>query len=238
VAEDHVEAVEGQFDAGGGHERFLMRPVDLGLMAGGGLEAQRRVGLAARPGALDVAAHGLVGADEAVVALKVLMDARREQGRLAGQPLVDQGLERVELRGCAPAPVDRLLAGLDVTLDRAPVTAQEPGDLGVGVSLAVQGLGVHELLLAEHASPLGRRRGTQGDDFCGWAARPALTDTIRCSWSDIIECSSTSSSMGLSGAWVLLDWNWPRPVSVETVRPTTGCLEHVNRPGFSGGSFP
>jgi hypothetical protein len=124
-------------------------PVDLSLVAGGGLKALRdRLGRL-RPGTVDVAAHGRVAARKAVVADEVLVDAGRLQAGVLGQPLVDHRFEGVELGGHAPAPVARLGSLGQVVLHRAPVAADDAADLGVGQPLAVQGSDVHELLLVD-----------------------------------------------------------------------------------------
>jgi len=92
MPQHHVEAIERQLEPGGGHERLLVGPVDLGLVAGCGLKAALELGVRPRARALQVAADGLVAAGEAVVAHEILVDARGEQAGLAREPLVDHGL--------------------------------------------------------------------------------------------------------------------------------------------------
>jgi hypothetical protein len=47
---------------------------------------------------LDIPAHGVVAALEPVVAHEVLMNTSRQQPRLVCEPVIDQGLELIELR--------------------------------------------------------------------------------------------------------------------------------------------
>ncbi len=157
VPQRHVKAVERKLQPRRGPDRRLVRPIDLRLMTRGGLKALLRPGrhaLIDGAGAFDVATYGLVGASEAVVAHEVLMDPGRQQPRALGQPLIDHRLERIELGRCALAPVDRLGVLGQIALDRPPIAADRPADLRVRVPLPVQGLDVHEVLLADqHTLP-------------------------------------------------------------------------------------
>jgi hypothetical protein len=49
------------------------------------------------PRALDVPAHGVIAPLKAIVAHEILVDAGGQKARGAGQPLIDQGLEGIEL---------------------------------------------------------------------------------------------------------------------------------------------
>ena len=192
VAEHHVEAVEGQLEPRARPDRLLVGPVDLGLVAGRGLKAALELGVRPRARALDVAAHRLVAAAEAVVAHEVLVDPRRLQARLAGEPLVNHRLDPIELRGLALAAVDGLRAVDQVAAHRPPVAAHQPADLGVGKPLSVQGPDVHELLLVDHrrlqVRSIERTWRRVRTDPRGPKA-PLQTYTFRWSWSDILRWS-------------------------------------------------
>jgi hypothetical protein len=67
------------------------------------------------------------------------------------EPPLDDLLEGVEFGGRLLLPaVHWLGAFLKVALNGAPVPADHPTDLCVGVTLAMQGVDVHELLLVDH----------------------------------------------------------------------------------------
>jgi len=98
------------------------------------------------------AADRVIDAGERVVANEILMHPGRQQPRLLREPLIDQRLERVQLRRHPLAPIDRLGALLEITLHRQPVTTNQPADLGIRIALARQRPDVHQLLLGDHPS--------------------------------------------------------------------------------------
>lgn len=154
-----MEAIQRPLQPRRGLDRLLVRPVDLRLPARPRLEPLLRPRLRLRPRPLDVAAHRVVAAVEAVIARQILIHPRREQPRLPREPLVDHRLERVELRRHPPPAIHRLRSLLQIALHRPPIAPDQPADLGVGKALALQRPHVHELLLIEHAA-LPRRDDT------------------------------------------------------------------------------
>lgn len=147
-----MEAVERACDPLGREDRLLIGPVHLRLMAGGGLEALLGgAGVFGGPEIPDVALDDLVAAAEAVVARQILVDAGGTERGFFLQPRLDDPLEGVELRGSFLSPtVDRLRALRQIALYGPPVAPHHTGDLGVGETLAAQGVYVHELLLFDH----------------------------------------------------------------------------------------
>jgi hypothetical protein len=127
-----------------------MGPVDLRLEARPSLEphlaARRR--LRARP--LDVPADRVVAPLEPVIADQVLMHPGRQQRRLRHEPLINQRLERVELRRHPLAAIGRLRALLEIPLHRPPIPTEQPADLRVRVALTRKRPDVHQILLADH----------------------------------------------------------------------------------------
>jgi hypothetical protein len=99
----------------------------------------------------DVTLDDLVAARKTVVTDQVLVDAGCPECGLPLEPPLDDLLEGIKFGGrLLLAAVRRLCAFLKVALDGAPVPADHPTDLCVGVTLAVQGVDVHELLLVDH----------------------------------------------------------------------------------------
>jgi hypothetical protein len=170
MAEHHVKAVERQLQPRARAERLLVRPIDLRLMARRRLKPLLALGRRPGPGPLHVAAHRVVAALEAVVAHQVLMDPRRQQPRLRGQPLIDPRLERIQLGRRAPAAIDRLHAVFQITLDRPPIAPHQPRDLGIAVPLTPKRPDVHQLLLADQCGLRARRQRTPR------ASRPPPTE--------------------------------------------------------------
>jgi hypothetical protein len=77
MAENHVKAVEGQLQPRGRADRLLMRPVDLRLVPGGGLEPLLDLLLSPRTGPLDIPAHRVIATLETVVTNQILVDPCR-----------------------------------------------------------------------------------------------------------------------------------------------------------------
>ena len=94
VREDHDEGPERPVSAGHG-QRADVRPVDLRLLAGQRLDAQEHLVSRRRPRFADIAAQR---ANTALVAAldEHVVDARRDQPRIARQRLVDEGNVRLE----------------------------------------------------------------------------------------------------------------------------------------------
>ena len=150
VAEHHVKAVERELQPRSRADRLLVRPVDLRLVPGRRLEPLTGPRRTPWTGPLGIAAHRVIAAREAIVAHQILVDARRQQTRLRGQPLIDQRLELIQLRRCAPALIDGLSTMLQIALHGPPITTQHPADLGIGQPLTLQRPDIHQLLLADH----------------------------------------------------------------------------------------
>jgi hypothetical protein len=135
---------------------LLVGPVHLSLVAGRGLKALlRQPGRElCSPNLFDVAAHDRVATIETVVSEEVLVDALCGKAWLSLEPTLDDALEGVELRGSPLAVVDGLGALGQIAFDRAPVATDHPADLGVGVTLSVQGPYVHPYLLIDQVLDL------------------------------------------------------------------------------------
>jgi len=165
-------------DVGAVGQHALVTPVDLGLGAGGDLEAAVHLGGAIgdpelgadlrAPGA-HVLLDALVGAAEAVgLGGEALVDGGRAEGALRGpQPGVDRADEGVDHPpGCRPRAVARQTRRPgEVLLRRPRVAAGETGDLAPGHAGVGQGtelLQIHPFLLLHHGTGHLRARL----DFC------------------------------------------------------------------------
>ena len=126
-----------------------MRPIDLGLEPGRGLKPHLGPAWRLRSRPVDIPAHSVIPAVKPIVTHEVLVDPRRQQPRLASEPLIDQRLEPVELRRHPPAAIRRLRTMLEIPLHRPPIPAQQPADLRVGVALTRKRPDVHQFLLAD-----------------------------------------------------------------------------------------
>src|ERR1700690_360067 len=150
MTEDHVKTEQRELKARERADRLVMRPSDLRLMTRGSLKTLCCPRHRTRASPLGIATHRVVATSEPIVTHQILVDSGRQKPRLRGQPLIDQWLELIELRRHPPAPVDRLSTILQIPLDRAPITAQQPADLRIAIPLPVKRPDIHQLLLADH----------------------------------------------------------------------------------------
>jgi hypothetical protein len=208
MAEHHVKAIQRQLQTRTRADRLLMGPVDLRLMTRRRLKTLLDPGRPPGPGALDITTDRVITALKTVIARQILMNARGQQARLTSQPLIDHGLELIQLRRCPPATISRLDPILQIPLHRPPITSQQPTDLCVGQPLARKCPDVHQLLLADQNGLPTRRQErrqsqphTRQDPTTSQAPpdtthssapkRSPNTYIFRCASTSIIGCRST-----------------------------------------------
>jgi hypothetical protein len=153
MTEHHVKAVQRQLQPRAGANRLLVRPVNLRLEPRRGLKPLLRPARRPRPGPVDISTDGVVAALEPIIADQVLMHPRGQQPRLRGQPLIDQRLQRIQLRRHPLAAIHRLRTGLQIPLHRPPIPADQPADLRVREPLTRKRPDVHQILLADQRRP-------------------------------------------------------------------------------------
>ena len=178
MAEHHHEAHQQTLRAADLH-RAEVRPVDLALLAGKGVEAQ--IGLRHRPGTLgrDQIAEVALASPVAALAGHLVEPAGGQPGP-GRQGLADEGQEGVELRGLASPQlqrhpglgddaVDRVVMDAELARDRAdlPLLGKEQAqDLGPG--LLVDGHLTPFVPSAAPDRPSGRRTGRSDRSGTPW----------------------------------------------------------------------